>query len=174
MYHRLLRRGCLSCPGWVCIHLLSPMNASCPTSNASSKTQCQHDRICRKSVVLLSTHLSLAEGQASSENDPIAMCPRHMAFLLSCLVLGCVVPPFAQPAGGSLQQEVCSKRKSITFPRTVPHKCWGFFLSQDGGLRRCACCISLFKILKEFSSIGLVMPLSQAGGAPSQAHEQSW
>lgn len=97
MSHRLLRRGCLSCPGWVCIHLLSPMNASCPTSNASSKTQCQHDRICRKSVVLLSTHFSLAEGQASSENDPIAMCPRHIAFLLSCLVLGCVVPPFAQP-----------------------------------------------------------------------------
>lgn len=97
MSHRLLRKGCLSCPGWVCIHLLSPMNASCPTSNASSKTQCQHDRICRKSVVLLSTHLSLAEGQASSENDPIAMCPRHTAFLLSCLVLGCVVPPFAQP-----------------------------------------------------------------------------
>lgn len=81
---------------WVGAHT-PPVPHECPTSNASSKTQCQHDCIGRKSVVLLSTHLTLAEGQASSENDPIEMCPIHLAFLLSCLVLGCVVPPFAQP-----------------------------------------------------------------------------
>lgn len=27
----------------ISVFLLSPMNASCPKSNASSKTQCQHD-----------------------------------------------------------------------------------------------------------------------------------
>lgn len=74
-----------------------------------------------------------------------------------------------------LQQEVCSRRKSIAFPRTVLHTVllhFGFFLSQDGGFRGCACCISHFKILKEISSVAPVMSLSQAYGAPSQAHDQ--
>lgn len=123
MSHRLPRRACLSYPGWVSIPLLSPINASCPTSsvNASSKTVPAW-LIRRKSVVLLSTHLTPAQGQASGENEPIAMSPRTVAFLLSCLVLGCEVPvpPFAQPyscsrksaAGGNplLSLGQCPKR----------------------------------------------------------------
>lgn len=168
---QLWRQGCLSYPGWVPIHLLSPMNASCPKSNASSKTQYQHDWFAGNQWFCFQHTLPQQKDKfCCGEKDLTAMCPRHTALLLSCPVLGCQVPPFAQPYN-------CSRRKSIPFPRIVPHTCCGtlcFFLSQDGGFRGCACCIFNFRILKEFSSAGLVMPLSQACGAPSEAHEQRW
>lgn len=96
MSRRLLRRGC-----------------SYPTRNPSSKARCQHDRICRKSLGLLSMHLFLAGIQLGGENDPTETCRE-----------GCLRR--AGPCGAFLcttlrvQQEICSKRKSIPFPRTAP------------------------------------------------------
>lgn len=172
MSHRLLRRGWLSYPGGMPTHLLSPMNASCPTSNSSSKTQSQHDWLAGNEWFLLSTHLTLAEGQESDENDLIAMCPRPFCSAALCWAVQCLPLHSPTTAAGSVQQE-----EIHASPRTVPHRCYGiwlFFLSQDGDFGGCACCISHFNILKEFSPTGLVMPLSQVCGSPSQAHKQCW
>lgn len=126
MSRRLPGRGCPSCLSWMLTPLLSPTHASCLTSNASGKAQCQHDCICRKSVLLLSTHLFLAERQAGGVNDPVARatyaCPRHMAVLFCCLVPGLLVPPFAQPYNCSRKS---AARGNPSLSQGQPHMCWG-------------------------------------------------
>jgi len=119
--------GMSSCPSWMPTCLLSHMHTSCPTRNASGKARCQHDGICRKALVLLSTRLFPAERHAGGEDDPESNVQLRVPQTpgLRC----------AGPCGAALQlqQEGCNKSRSVPFPKTAPHvsRCFGFFLLQD-------------------------------------------
>lgn len=146
------------------ICLLFPVHTSYPTSNASSKAQCQHNCIFRKSLVLLSTHLFVAaeqemriiQQQCTEMNDRGTWPETSWATL--CL-------PLHNPttAAGSLKQE-----EIHPFPKDIPTCVVAlcFFPPTGRSLGRVWQLHYLFQNpgLNKFSSIGLVTFLSSAAG----------